>query len=539
VKNLDHALNYLHRGFSVIPVGKIKKPFVKWEEFQKRRATDDEVKSWWSRWPDANIGIVTGAISGLSVIDIDSEAAADTLSSILPDTIETPICSTPRGGKHLYFEYNELLPTTSNLGNIKGLDSRGDGGYIIAPPSVNGNGKGYSWVVSPDNCSISPLSSVLLYNNLFSLYKRQHDNTANPTTPEQHSTTNDNISFSEPGRDEALFHLANHLVKGRMPSTNIEQYLRFFASHCKPPYPESEAYVKIQSAMKRARERSVNITNEVRDWILTTKGNFSTTMVYNGLQSTTREEKKTILVILGRLEKDGLIQKTGKRAGEYRYIDDTLEEIDYLGAVESPLDLQLPLGLHEMVELMPGNIILIAGEPNAGKTSWLFNFIKLNMHAQEIHYFNSEMSKEELRKRLLKIEDVKITDWKWKVYERSDEFADVIKPGRGKINIIDYLEIYSDFWEIGRFIADIHRRLDGALAVIAIQKNPNVNVGLGGFRTLEKPRLALAMSHGRIDIVKAKNWKVAENPNGKYCEFKIIQGGHMYATSSWLKEGKK
>jgi len=59
------ALDYLTRGISVIPVGFDKRPLIKWAEFQERRATVEEVETWWKNWPDAQIGIVTGKISSL------------------------------------------------------------------------------------------------------------------------------------------------------------------------------------------------------------------------------------------------------------------------------------------------------------------------------------------------------------------------------------------------------------------------------------------------------------------------------------------
>ena len=66
------AINYLKNNhFSIIPVKPDKKPYIKWEEFQKRLPTEAEILEWWSKWPDANIGIVTGIISGIAVIDLD------------------------------------------------------------------------------------------------------------------------------------------------------------------------------------------------------------------------------------------------------------------------------------------------------------------------------------------------------------------------------------------------------------------------------------------------------------------------------------
>ena len=69
---LNMALAYQEKGLSVIPVRSDKKPFLKWEEHQKRIAEPEEIKSWFKKWPEANVGIVTGRISGVDVIDVDT-----------------------------------------------------------------------------------------------------------------------------------------------------------------------------------------------------------------------------------------------------------------------------------------------------------------------------------------------------------------------------------------------------------------------------------------------------------------------------------
>ena len=74
----------------------------------------------------------------------------------------------------------------------------------------------------------------------------------------KHLTTSDNILFEEGYRDNSLFHLANHLVKGGMSRPSIEKYLHFIARHCNPPYPEKEIAAKIASAFKRSENRFRN-----------------------------------------------------------------------------------------------------------------------------------------------------------------------------------------------------------------------------------------------------------------------------------------
>ena len=69
---IDYALKYYEQGFSVIPIipGQ-KKPMIKWQPYQNERATPEQIKQWWTETPNANVGIVTGKISDLFVIDLD------------------------------------------------------------------------------------------------------------------------------------------------------------------------------------------------------------------------------------------------------------------------------------------------------------------------------------------------------------------------------------------------------------------------------------------------------------------------------------
>ena len=103
--------------------------------------------------------------------------------------------------------------------------------------------------------------------------------------------------------------------------------------------------------------------------------------------------------------------------------------------------------------------------------------------------------------------------------------------------IIDFLEIHDNFYEVGGKMAEIHNKLKGAIAIIALQKNPGTDTGLGGFRGPEKPRLYITMSRSNYcKIVKAKNWATSENPNGKMIRYKIYQGCNLYSKGDWHKE---
>jgi len=91
---LQSAFKLVDKKISVIPVGKNKIPLISWKEFQGRYATHEEIKKWFEKYPDAQLGIVTGAISNLLVVDL--EFGADT--SFLPQN--TTIVKTGGLGFH-------------------------------------------------------------------------------------------------------------------------------------------------------------------------------------------------------------------------------------------------------------------------------------------------------------------------------------------------------------------------------------------------------------------------------------------------------
>jgi len=127
------ALSYLKKGWSVIPCGKNKIPLIPWKPYQTEMATPEDIKKWIETYPDAQIGIVTGKISNLTVVDI--EKGGD--PSFLPQ--ETMIVETGSGGYHYYFKYDEGM---TNKARIKELvDIRSEGGYVVAAGSESEKGK--------------------------------------------------------------------------------------------------------------------------------------------------------------------------------------------------------------------------------------------------------------------------------------------------------------------------------------------------------------------------------------------------------------
>lgn len=133
--SLEWALGYLAQGFSVIPlVPKQKRPIIEsWEPYMKRLPTEDEIKGWWGQYPDANIGIVTGAVSNLVIVDVDPRNGGDESIKKL-DVPVTYFVQTGGGGWHYYYRLNDkVVSKTTNY--LPGVDVLGEKAYALAPPS--------------------------------------------------------------------------------------------------------------------------------------------------------------------------------------------------------------------------------------------------------------------------------------------------------------------------------------------------------------------------------------------------------------------
>jgi hypothetical protein len=524
-RSLESALQYEARGFSVIPVRPDKKPYIKWEPFQRRRAASNEIRKWWEDWSRAMIGIVTGSISGICAVDVDTQEGFEAIQEYIPDSLVMPTYVTPSGGQHMIFQCPSP-PLGNNSRIIPGCDFRGQGGYVIWPPSNNGQ-KQYRWLPA---LSVSEVDPPPLPGEYIERITKAIEGGCKGGIGE--STYTPPLDLREGNRDNALFHIANCLIKGGMLKGEALQVLEILSKSCNPPFSLKEARVKIESALKRVERRNRSLSEEIREWILSSNGQFFSRDIQNCLGLSSRKDQKLVWWVLNDMIEKGFVERSGNRHGCYRRIEGECEEIDFVHASTETVDLWLPFDIQELVEVMPGNIIVIAGEVNAGKTAFLLNVVQGNMDKFDVHYFSSEMGASELRKRLFKF-DCPLDRWRFKAKERSDNFADVIAPGEGRLNIIDFLEIHENFFEIGGRLAEIHKKLKGAVGIVAIQKNPGVDVGLGGFRGLEKPRLYLAMSQGRLKIVKAKIWATSENPNGKEVNFKLVEGSKFKKTDDW------
>lgn len=511
---LASALMYLnHFDYSVIPICKdSKKPLIKWEQFQKRHPSESELRKWFKDFDSPNIAIVTGSLSGVSVVDIDEPQGEVEMEQYITD--RPPIAITPRGGKHMYFKTPNVR-VNNNVKVIPGCDFRGEGGYIIAPPSDLPSG-GYHWLTPIELVKPPMLPEAYIAR----------------VAPQEVSPLVTKM-FCNGRRDEDLFHVANYLAKGNMPRGEIMDVLCAFGDLCVPPFPRSEIRAKVESAVKR--HNVVNITADIIQWVEEQDGQFNIRDIYGAMCLSSKEEKQHASRVLSRAVNDGLIVRYGSKAGDFRRVDEELEDIDWKNAGGEPLDIWLPLGLHKMSNTYKKNIIIFAGSSNCGKTCFLLNIVKENMNNPKlpIRYLSSEMSDVELRVRLEKF-PVKRDDWNFAPKERMDNFADVIDPDG--MNIIDFMEVYDEFWKISRSIRDIYDKLNDGIAIIAIQKNAGSSMGTGGAFSVHKPRLYISMDWGSAYITKGKNSTIAGRTlDGHGCKFDIYDGWDIRKTEEWRK----
>lgn len=241
-QNLEIALDYSRRGWAVFPVhaptldgrcdcgnlnctSPAKHP---WTVNGFRDATKDpeKIKDFWAGYPDANLGIATGASSGIIVMDVDgSEGAALAQRNGIPITIT----ATTAKGVHYYFKHPGY-PIKSAVGIFPQLDSRGDGGYVVAPGSKHISGTIYSWKpgLSPDDVSLAGAPDWWLD----ALLKKD-----TRTTQTQPSTG----SIVEGTRNSTLASFAGTMRAAGFNQEAILSALRAEnASRCNPPLCDSE-----------------------------------------------------------------------------------------------------------------------------------------------------------------------------------------------------------------------------------------------------------------------------------------------------------
>ena len=229
--------------------------------FKNASSNTNQIKDWWcsSLMQHCNIGIPTGPENNLSVLDIDVHKDQPGLEEFeklkerhllangtsFPE--DTPVVQTASGGYHIYFKYhNDVNNSSSQIAT--GLDTRGKGGYVVAPPSSNIAGK-YTWTKGPQQFHFQPCPQIIA-DELLAFKKGNNGSIDRNKSSFKVKRRNDLIlnGVPEGQRDEQIFKLACSLKgKGHTKEETLAVVLTA-AQNCTPPFPTDQAKAKVESA---------------------------------------------------------------------------------------------------------------------------------------------------------------------------------------------------------------------------------------------------------------------------------------------------
>lgn len=550
-----------------------KKPDVKWMPWQRKRAGAEQIRVWFKNG-DRGIAGVTGRISGMVVIDVDSKEGLQAIGRYFnPKEIRTPISRTPNGW-HFFFKHPGGVAIGNNARRIDGCDFRGDGGYIVLPPTLGENGTPYTWIRKPNDFPLAQLPELYLKEVLMD-FKPKPQHFKPLPRPEEHKQvekrggeglgggkeecTKEGITTGKPvkeehqlvkgSRDEAFYHLAVTLRRGGASRSFVEQTISAVwegrrkemleLGHDRKPFKLEDAVKKAGQVFDAPLPRERNTSLEVSEWVDAVDGVFTTKDIDGELRLNTKEEKAIRRTTMWRLVEQGVIEKDGKRNGVFRKILEGANKINWKEAsLEDEWKVEYPFGIENFYITLPKTINLLAGAKDSGKSAFALNFAYRNapVFPGRIHYFSSEMGAVELKHRIRHFEWPERFD-DVLFYDRSGNFSDVIKPN--DINIIDYMELEDEFYKVNFFIRKIFEKLEKGIAFICIQKQTGAKHGRGGEFGKEKARLVLRMERHFLEIDVCKNWRdPLKNPVGKIWKgWKLVKGCKFIEgdAGSWIE----
>lgn len=253
----------------------------------------------------------------------------------------------------------------------------------------------------------------------------------------------------------------------------------------------------------------------VEQWVALATGRFTVRDIWAELGIESYEGKHHLRTILCRLEEKGIVASLSKD-GTYRRVDSEILPLDWQAAnPEKFLPLVFPFGLEKWVKIYPHSIIVIAGSKSAGKTAFLYNFVRLNMNLFDVDLYNSETGPEQMKERFDALGEIP-NPAPFRVYERYDNFSDIMNPNN--VSVIDYLDLNSEVYLVGVEIDSIFRKLKNGVAVIAIQKPPAAKImakgeqktvsrdlGYGGAFSAKRAQLYISMDDHKLKLVYVKS----------------------------------
>jgi replicative DNA helicase len=252
INTIDFARSYAELKIESFPcLPHDKKPMVRWADMAT--SEDNMLVGWWDSYPEANIGIACGKRSGIVVLDVDADHEGyESLAALAIDygaLPETPMSKTGSGGRHIFFKHPgiEIRNSAGKLG--RGLDVRGDGGYVVAPPSLHPNGNRYEWIVEPSEIPFAEMPEWMIE-------LLQERNAPVTSTGE--------IILGE--RNNALTKMAGSMRRKGFEEDSIFAALQIHnRDHCDPPLSEGEILQIARSVTRYPAADEVKIVKALPD----------------------------------------------------------------------------------------------------------------------------------------------------------------------------------------------------------------------------------------------------------------------------------
>jgi hypothetical protein len=238
--------------------------------------------------------------------------------------------------------------------------------------------------------------------------------------------------------------------------------------------------------------------------------------------------------------KDSLVEKAGKRDGWWRRIDTDIEVMDFEEEQGNISSVKLPFGLHELVDIYEGNIILVSGEFNAGKSLFAMTTLVQNKNNFPIRYMSSEMKVGEIKGRFKWFGIDKECYWpdnNCKYIALKNNLTTAMLPDG--LNFIDYMEFPEGNYTLAsEYMKQIHEKLNKGIAIVCIQHKEGAALPRSADLVMEKPRLAIALKKiakdedtvtGYATLLKVKHPKMGKMENKKL-KYEIRHHGSEFKT---------
>ncbi|MBN2446779.1 MAG: bifunctional DNA primase/polymerase [Phycisphaerae bacterium] len=251
---LDAALAYARLGLPVFACSPGRKTPRTPNGFHDATTDEETIRTWWRAHPRANIGMPTGAVSGLIVLDIDprngGDAGVDALLAehgALPVTVES---LTGAGGRHLFLQHPGGCVPCSQGELAPGVDVKGDGGYVVLPPSVHPSGDAYAWAESR---AITECAPAVCPSWLAECIRKDAPMRRSPSSAE------DANPIPEGQRNATLTRLAGGMRRNGMGREEIIAAMQVTnRQRCHPPLPEPEVE-RIAASVARYAPDAVSV----------------------------------------------------------------------------------------------------------------------------------------------------------------------------------------------------------------------------------------------------------------------------------------